>query len=61
MLTAAPKRGCEWPEGHPDEADFRFCGKDRFEDKPYCLDHCAVAYVVPEKEENEKTELNNTI
>ena len=49
------------PEGHPDEADFRFCGKDRFEDKPYCLDHCAVAYVVPEKEENEKTELNNTI
>jgi len=34
---------------------------DRFEDKPYCLDHCAVAYVVPEKEENEKTELNNTI
>ena len=44
-----------------DEADFRFCGKDRFEDKPYCLDHCAVAYVVPEKEENEKTELNNTI
>ena len=61
IFTAAPKRGCEWPEGHPDEADFRFCGKDRFEDKPYCLDHCAVAYVVPEKEENEKTELNNTI
>ena len=61
IFTAAQKRGCEWPEGHPDEADFRFCGKDRFEDKPYCLDHCAVAYVVPEKEENEKTELNNTI
>ena len=61
IFTAAPKRGCEWPEGHPDEADIRFCGKDRFEDKPYCLDHCAVAYVIPEKEENEKTELNNTI
>ena len=61
IFTAAAKRGCEWPEGHPDEADFHFCGKDRFEDKPYCLDHCAVAYVVPEKEENEKTELNNTI
>ena len=55
------KRGCEWPIGHPEEVDFHFCGKDRFEDKPYCLDHCAVAYVVPEKEENEKTELNNTI
>ena len=61
IFTAAPKRGCEWPEGHPDETDFSFCGKDRFEDKPYCLDHCAVAYVVPEKEEHEKTELNNTI
>ena len=61
IFTAAPKRGCEWPEGHPDEADFSFCGKDRFEDKPYCLDHCAVAYVVLEKEESEKTELNNTI
>ena len=61
LLNTVPKRGCEWPEGHPDEADFKFCGKDRFEDKPYCLDHCAVAYVVPEKEENEKTEVNNRI
>ena len=46
------KRGCEWPEGHPDEFEFRFCGKERFEDKPYCLDHCAIAYVIPEKEED---------
>ena len=45
------KRGCEWPEGHPNELEFHFCGKERFEDKPYCLDHCAVAYVIPEKEE----------
>ena len=49
------KRGCEWPEGHPDEFEFRFCGKERFEDKPYCLDHCATAYVVPEKEEDKTT------
>ena len=49
------KRGCEWPEGHPDESEFRFCGKERFEDKPYCLDHCAVAYVIPEKEEDKIT------
>ena len=61
QFNTSPKRGCEWPEGHPDEAGFHFCGKDRFEDKPYCLDHCAVAYVVPEKEENEKTEINNRI
>ena len=45
------KRGCEWPKGHPNELEFHFCGKERFEDKPYCLDHCAVAYVIPEKEE----------
>ena len=45
------KRGCEWPKGHPDEPEFHFCNKERFEDKPYCLDHCAVAYIIPEKEE----------
>ncbi len=58
LLNTNVKRGCEWPQGHPDEIDFHFCGKDRFEDKPYCLDHCAVAYVVPEKEENEKQQSN---
>ena len=51
LTTSNNKRGCEWPEGHPDEADFHFCGKERFEDKPYCLNHCAIAYVIPEKEE----------
>jgi GcrA cell cycle regulator len=51
IFTSQTKRGCEWPEGHPDESGFKFCGKDRFEDKPYCIDHCAVAYVIPEKEE----------
>ena len=61
LFTNHTKRGCEWPEGHPDESDFKFCGKERFEDKPYCLDHCAVAYVVPEKEETEKPNINQTI
>ena len=54
LFTSQTKRGCEWPEGHPDESDFKFCGKDRFEDKPYCIDHCAVAYVIPEKEEEKQ-------
>tara|TARA_B100001123_G_C15029735_1_gene914904 strand:+ start:291 stop:761 length:471 start_codon:yes stop_codon:yes gene_type:complete len=44
-------RGCEWPIGHPDEQNFHFCNKERFDDKPYCLEHCAIAYVLPEKEE----------
>jgi len=51
IFTLNTKRGCEWPEGHPDEVEFHFCGKERYEDKPYCLNHCAVAYVIPEKEE----------
>ena len=32
-FTKNVKRGCEWPEGHPDENDFKFCGKERFEEK----------------------------
>ena len=54
LFTNQAKRGCEWPDGHPDESDFKFCGKVRFEDKPYCIDHCAVAYVIPEKEEEKQ-------
>ena len=35
-FTSSIKRGCEWPKVI-DETDFHFCGKERFEDKPYCL------------------------
>ena len=27
IFNTMPKRGCEWPKGHPDEIDFHFCGK----------------------------------
>ena len=60
LFTKSLKRGCEWPEGHPDESDFKFCGKERFEDKPYCINHCAVAYVIPEKEESAKQPIVQT-
>ena len=53
-LLSNSKRGCEWPEGHPGETGFHFCGNKRFDEKPYCLKHCAMAYVIPEKEENLK-------
>ena len=60
-LFAQPKkRGCEWPEGHPDEPEFHFCGKERFEEKPYCLNHCALAYIIPEKEEVEQQQVVNS-
>ena len=61
LVTNNNKRACEWPDGHPDESDFKFCGKERFEDKPYCLDHCAVAYVLPEKEESERPQTTQRI
>ena len=52
VFSSAPKRGCEWPEGHPDEPEFHFCNEERFEEKPYCLNHCSIAYVIPEKEDS---------
>ena len=61
LITDISKRSCEWPEGHPDESGFHFCGKERFDDKPYCLDHCTVAYVIPEKEESKPLPVNRSI
>ena len=60
FFTQPQKRGCEWPEGHPDESEFHFCGKERFEEKPYCLNHCAIAYIIPEKEEAEQLQIVNS-
>tara|TARA_B110000196_G_C20982069_1_gene583889 strand:- start:246 stop:713 length:468 start_codon:yes stop_codon:yes gene_type:complete len=57
LVSNHVKRGCEWPEGHPDENSFKFCGHERYEDKPYCIDHCAIAYVIPEKEEAGKHQI----
>ncbi|QMW23540.1 GcrA family cell cycle regulator [Sandaracinobacteroides saxicola] len=37
-------RICKWPIGHPDEADFHFCGKPVNPGFPYCGEHCLVAY-----------------
>jgi len=61
IFTASPKRGCEWPNGHPDEPEFHFCNKERFDDKPYCLDHCSLAYVIPEKDEVKPIARSGTI
>jgi len=61
ILSSRTKRGCEWPEGHPDEPEFHFCNKDRFEEKPYCLDHCTIAYVIPEKDETKPMARSSSI
>jgi GcrA cell cycle regulator len=36
---------CRWPFGDPGDADFHFCGKQSVVGKPYCAEHCAIAYV----------------
>jgi GcrA cell cycle regulator len=35
---------CKWPFGEPTSPDFFFCGDDAVEGKPYCPEHCRVAY-----------------
>jgi GcrA cell cycle regulator len=52
IVAVNVKRGCEWPSGHPDEPEFHFCNNERFEEKPYCIDHCGLAYVIPDKEDS---------
>ena len=36
--------GCKWPIGHPGDQDFYFCGKEVIPGKPYCGEHCVIAY-----------------
>ena len=36
---------CKWPDGHPGEPNFVFCGSPALVGKPYCRDHYAKAYV----------------
>lgn len=44
---------CMWPHGHPGDEDFHFCGGRPLPGRPYCSEHCAVAYIKP-KDPNEK-------
>lgn len=36
---------CSWPIGEPGEEGFHFCGSPATPGKPYCAEHCAIAYV----------------
>ena len=38
---------CTWPQGHPNDKDFKFCGQRPMPGKPYCAEHAALAYVRP--------------
>lgn len=41
------KTPCCWPIGEPGTNSFRFCEALNETGKPYCPDHCAIAYVQP--------------
>lgn len=47
-LSPSPYRKCQWPNGHPGDEDFHFCGKSTFGGFSYCRDHVSRAYRVPE-------------
>ncbi len=48
----ANMKGCKWPIGHPGDPDFYFCGKEVIPGKPYCGEHCLIAY--RRKDNNQK-------
>ena len=35
---------CCWPVDEDSTGEFHFCGKKVFKGKPYCLEHCVMAY-----------------
>ena len=35
---------CQWPIGEPGNKAFRLCGEEAEVGKPYCSDHCKLAY-----------------
>ena len=43
-LAALKPNQCRWPIGDPDSDGFHFCGKAVFVGKPYCFEHCKMAY-----------------
>ncbi len=42
--TNVGDRQCHWPIGHPREPGFHFCGEPAEPERPYCAEHCAIAY-----------------
>jgi len=43
-VAAPAKHLCCWPIGDPGTRDFRFCGAPAKPGKPYCQQHCDLAY-----------------
>ena len=50
---------CQWPIGDPQEKDFHFCEADTAAGKPYCQNHCDVAYIDEKELKKEKEAQKN--
>jgi GcrA cell cycle regulator len=55
-LSALTSEMCSWPIGDPSTEGFRFCGHKAIANKPYCPEHCAMAYVKVSRDRNKNTE-----
>jgi GcrA cell cycle regulator len=53
------EKTCRWPIGHPDEANFYFCGRNPMEERVYCKLHVLHAYQ-PKGWKNDEEEDKNT-
>lgn len=40
----AGSKSCSWPMGDPKQPGFHFCGESAEPGRPYCAQHCAIAY-----------------
>ena len=45
---------CQWPIGDPQEKEFRFCDALTIIGKPYCQEHCDIAYIDERELKREK-------
>lgn len=44
FLSTRTDKLCQWPIGDPGSPDFKFCYADAVSGRPYCEDHCNIAY-----------------
>ena len=50
---------CQWPIGDPQEKDFHFCDTTNVVGKPYCQQHCELAYIDERELKKEKEAQRN--
>ena len=50
---------CQWPYGDPQEKEFHFCEAETVTGKPYCKEHCDVAYIDEKELKKEKDAQKN--